>query len=427
MLAGICFLLATAPHMTFALAPKSEAPYFEKFYSPGPAQQLLIAQSTPQAAPSEGLNLDAPSIDAKKDEGANLGPLSNINFGGALDMRLYLPKPGGPTDAHLGMGYFDIHVSELFLTTNIGDHISVLAEQLLVTSPMGNTIGQDHGFVYAIFSSIPGLPENMAIKVGRTRFKFGIDARLDSPANPLRSPVYQTLGTITDKGIELSGYTGFLEWSLGVANGVDSVDREVMSMNGEEAMVATDVRNGSKPVYARLSAEPVDGVSFGLSGFTGKTYPVYSHYGFAMHDMIFNGHTDNSRLIYKNRGAVDGKFKLSSRWDLSAEYAFGTDRDEGQSYSIRNYYTRLDYRIIPQKFTVQLQYNYFDDGRDISIIEGRPYKDSGVFGFGLTWYVTDQSWIRATYLMDDRGIFRSKDGDTKAPEYLGVIQTLLAF
>ena len=188
----------------------TNSPKFGKNYKGGILQNWILAQNSTKAVEGENLNLDAPQLEAKKDEGFSAGPINNLNFGGALDMRLYMPRFGGPTEKHLGFGNFDIHVAELFLTTNVGDHISVLAEQLLVTSEMGNTVGQDHGFVYAIFSNIPAVPENWSLKVGRTRFRFGADARLDSPANVLRSPVYKTLGTITDKGIELSGYSGEL-------------------------------------------------------------------------------------------------------------------------------------------------------------------------------------------------------------------------
>lgn len=416
-------------------------PTFGKNYEGGVLQGWVVAQAktpaqakssstAPVAAPAEagGLNLEAPALEAKPpSEGITAGPFTNLNFGGALDMRLYLPRPGGPTDSHLGFGYFDIHVSELFLTTNIGDHISVLAEQLLVTAPMGSTVGQDHGFVYAIFSSIPGLPENIAIKAGRMRFRFGIDAKLDSPANVLRTPVYKTLGMITDKGIEISGYTGPVEWSLGVANGFDSVNEEVIATSGEKVMVMRDVRNGSKPLFARIGVEATDWLALGFSGFTGNAYPVTSHYGFAMHDMVFNGHTDDSRFIYKNRGAADAKLRLSSSVDLSGEYAFGNDRDMGQNYKVWSGYGRLDWRFVPQKWSAQLQYEYFSDGRNPAVVDGMSYEDTGTIGAGLTYFMTDQSWIRAAWLMDDRGIFRSRGGDSHAPEYMGVIQTMLSF
>jgi hypothetical protein len=110
------------------------------------------------------------------------------------------------------------------------------------------------------------------------RFRFGADAKLDSPANLLKSPVYKTLGNITDRGIEFSGYAGFMEWSLGVMNGIDSINEEVTSKSGEDVMVMRDVRNGSKPVVARVGIETTSWLELGVSGVTGKFYPVYSHY-----------------------------------------------------------------------------------------------------------------------------------------------------
>ena len=379
------------------------------------------------AETSQGLNLEAPSLEAAPVEASSVGPFSNLNFGGALDIRLYLPRRGGPTDEHVGFAALDIHVSELFLTTNIGDHISILAEQLLVTSPMGSTVGQDHGFVYAIFSSIAGLPDDVAIKVGRMRFRFGADAKLDSPANLLKSPVYKTLGNITDRGVEFSGYAGPMEWSLGVMNGIDSINEEVTTKSGEEVMVMREVRNGSKPVVARVGIETTSWLELGVSGVTGKFYPVYSHYGFAMHDMIFNGHTDDTRLIYKDRVALDAKIRLSSNIDVYGEYAFGTDRDAGEDLSVWSAYGRIDWRFAPQRWTLGAQYDYFDDGRDVAVVEGMSYKDSGTLAVALTRYLTDQAWIRAAWMMDDRGLLRSRDGDNKAPEHMGVLQTMLSF
>ncbi len=406
-------------------------PLFGKSYEPGTLQKTLFASTTPEykeptaSQSGSGLNLDAPQLEAKPNEAGDSG--LSLNFGGALDIRGYFPRTGGPTETHLGQANMDIHVAELFLTTNVGDNISVLAEQLLVTSPMGSTVGQDHGFVYAIFSNIPFLPETWSLKVGRMRFRYGIDAKLDSPANVLRSSVYKSLGTITDKGLELSGYGGAFEWSLGIANGVDMIEVPVTAKNGDEIMAEMEVRNGSKPIYARLAYEATDWLALGISGFTGKTYPVYSRYGFAMHDMLFNGHTGMEKLIYKNRYAVDAKIKLSSRWDFSGEYSGGTDRESGETFNVYTLYGRLDYRIRPGKLTAQLQYEYFNDGREDTMVEGMNYDDSGNIGLGLTYYLTDQAWIRVAGLVDDRGIFRSKDGGPNAPEYMGVVQTLLSF
>lgn len=419
-------------------------PTFGKNYEAGLVQNFLVAQvkgnkkneavkaseaTTPDNTTATGLDFDSPNLEPKKDDqGTSIGPINNLNFGGALDMRAYFPQMSGPTDEHMGFGALDIHVAELFLTTNIGDHISILMEQLLVTSKMGDTVGQDHGFVYAIFCSVPGLPEDMAFKLGRLRNRFGVDARLDSPANVLRSPVYKTIGVITDKTLEMSGQLGPVEYSVAVLNGVDTLTVPVTTtVPGVEPEAHVDIKNGSKPVIARLVVDPTDWLSFGASGFTGRVYPVYSHYGFAMHDMLFNGHTDEGTLVYKNRAAVDAKLSLGSKIDLFAEYAMGTDRQGGQTFDVRSYFGRIDYRFVPQKWTLQIQYEFFNDGRDVVIVDNKPYNDNGNFGAAITYHFNDQALIRIAGLMDDRGLFRGKGGDDKAPEYMGIAQTLLSF
>jgi hypothetical protein len=73
------------------------------------------------------------------------------------------------------------------------------------------------------------------------------------------------------------------------------------------------------------------------------------------------------------------------------------------------------------------QYDYFDDGRDVAVVEGMSYKDSGTLAVALTHYLTDQAWIRVAWMMDDRGLLRSRDGDITAPEHMGVLQTMLSF
>ena len=152
-------------------------------------------------------------------------------------MRLYLPQSHGPSYVDLGAANFDLHVVELFLSTNIGDHISLILEQLLVTSKMGDTVGQDHGFVYAVFSEMPWLPSDWSIKAGRFRTHFGIDTHLDSATHILRNPIYKNLGIFTDKGIELSGFYKSFDWSISLINGIDSVLDNVNANSGNVAEV----------------------------------------------------------------------------------------------------------------------------------------------------------------------------------------------
>ncbi len=321
----------------------------------------------------------------------------------------------------MGFGNMDIHVAELFMTTNIGDSISILAEQLLVTSPMGDTIGQDHGFVYAIFSNIPLLPENISLKMGRTRFRYGIDAKLDSPANTLRSPVYKSIGMITDKGVELSGYAGSFEWSLGIMNGADTLTKTVTTTDGGTATITTANRISSKPVVARASIEATDSILIGASAYTGKGYSVLSTQGFGR-DMIFNGAWDRSKLVYKNRAAFDILYKASAKWQFAGEYGMGRDIDNGSNFDISTYFIRSDYQIIPQKLALQLQYEFYDDGRPETSLANI---DTGNLGIGLQYHITQQSWLRGSWTQDDIGLFR--DGNGRKSEYIAILQTFLAF
>jgi hypothetical protein len=395
-------------------------PEFGKNHKGTVIQNFVVAladkkssKEKPKAEPE--LKLDAPKLEPKAEEsnGISAGPINDLNFGGTLDFRFYFPQRHGPTNQKMSFGHFDIHVAELFLTTNVGDHISVLLEQLLNTSNAEMGVGQDHGFVYAIFSDIPLLPESISLKLGRTRFRYGVDTKLDSAANILKSPVYKDLGWITDKGLELSGYFGPVDFSAGVMNGPETLNPGTGHV---------EISQNSKPVVARIGVEIADFLQVGVSGFTGRAYPVYSDYDFEMSDMNFNAHLDESKFVYKNRAAADVLFK-AGKWQVAGEYSRGTDRDSGTSYDVWSAFGRVDYRVIPQKLSLSLQYEFFDDGRNPTLGANTP--DTGVLGAAITYYMTDQSWIRLAHLQDDRGLFRKDDGP--GPEYMTAVQTLLAF
>ena len=99
----------------------------------------------------------------------NLGPISNINFGGLLDLR-YIASSDNKA------GNLVIHVNELVVSANVTDNISLLLEQLLPTSELISLVGDDHGFATALVSNLPYLPAGTALKIGRYRFKYGVDA-----------------------------------------------------------------------------------------------------------------------------------------------------------------------------------------------------------------------------------------------------------
>jgi hypothetical protein len=366
------------------------------------------------------LNFEKAKLDPSQQNASSLtvGPFNNINFGGAVDMRLYAPQSHGPTYSHLGAAHFDLHVVELFLTTNIGDHISLLLEQLLITSKMDDPVGQDHGFVYAVFSEIPWLPRDWSLKLGRFRTHFGIDTHLDSATHILRNPAYKNIGIFTDKGLELSGFWKSFDWSVSVVNGIDSVLDSINTNPGHEAEVRRAQATNSKPVVARLGFDLSNNFNLGLSGFSGLTHPVTSEYGYSMSDMLFNARLNEGKIVYKNRYAADMTLKISSKFKIAAEYCTGIDRDEGYTRTVSSAFTRVDYKIIPQKLTLALQYEYFNDGRTNEIM------DTGTIGAALSYHLNEQSWLRIGWLQDDRGLFRSK---ATGPEYMAVAQTFITF
>ena len=149
-----------------------------------------------------------------------------------------------------------------------------MAEQLLTTSKLSgidDQVGDDHGFVYAIFSNVPLLPAGTSIKIGRFRFKWGIDAVLDAAANPIYPITRKNLGFITDKGIELSGFFGDIDYTLGVADGPDHVEVAVEDANRNSIGVLDKaIQNNSMPLFFRVSSK-FSSSKLGLSYFEGKS------------------------------------------------------------------------------------------------------------------------------------------------------------
>jgi hypothetical protein len=59
-----------------------------------------------------------------------------------------------------------------------------------------------------------------------------LDAVLDDPANPIYPLTRKNLGFISDKALELSGFFGDIDYTIGLANGPDHVEVVVKDANG---------------------------------------------------------------------------------------------------------------------------------------------------------------------------------------------------
>ena len=359
-----------------------------------------------RGAEDEGLQLEAPTLaPPPPPPSTSLGPFGNINLGGTLDYRFIIPTNGDSPS--LG-----IHVNELFVTTNIGDNIAILAEQLLLTSDMETVVGQDHGFVYAIFTNLPGLPADLAVKVGRIRFRYGIDAVSDAPANPARNLVYKNLGMISDKGIEVSGYYGDLDYSAAALMGPDFLEQPVTGTSGS---IKVPAEHNNRPTALRLGYESPWDVKAGLSVFRGQAYRFVNGPMFDMDDMLTNGSLDRGGVVLKRRASLDLRYGIG-RWDVSGEATVGDDHEAGAAVNVRGYYARVDYAVIPQKLKLLLQYDLWRDG-----LPQTP--DDGVITGGVTYNALDQATLRLVGLVSDASL----SGHNAHMETVVVAQMLLTF
>ncbi|MBI5743582.1 MAG: hypothetical protein HY952_03450 [Elusimicrobia bacterium] len=352
------------------------------------------------ATASAQFNFDSPSLGeetpAKEAKAAAApGAVSNISFGGLFDVR-YMALGGNAPGAM-------VHVDELVVTANIGDNISILAEHLLPTSRLAGAddiIQDDHGFVFALFSNIPYTPQGTAFKIGRFRFKWGIDAVLDSPSNMLYPLTKKNLGFITDRGLELSGFWGPVDYSAGLADGPEFVDNMVMDGAGNElGTVRRNVKNNSLPLLARLSTN-VDFsriLRLGTSYFDGVSWPYINDMtrmpGMGARTEMPGGMPDTTQLVYKQKWAADSTVKWK-RLDLQAEYSQGKDRfTDGTKAHTRGCFGRLDYAFMPGKLLAQAQYDRFDDGLPLT-------KDEQAAGAGVQIFIHNQAFIRLGYILN---------------------------
>ena len=344
------------------------------------------------------------------------GAFGNLIFGGALDVRRITRGTDlVPDGRNWDTGTTLIHVAELVATTSVGEHISLLGEQLLTTSPLGTQVADDHGFVYAILTGLPVLPKGASLKIGRFRHAFGIDTKSDAAANPLYNLVRKNIGFISDRGIQLNGYVGPVAYVLSLADGPDSlrtvVDGTVESgirigPHGSGGGVLEPIRNNSPPLFLHVNGTlPLLGKRIWIGGsyFDGNSYPFNPN----------NGDVNPSTLIYKRRVGLATNFKIW-RLNLAAEWVRGVDTQllkyvqppivGDRTATVEGYYLHAE---IPLTETVDVrlkydvwnpdaeQYNTFNFTRTR---EAQPWT---TLGGALTWHFTEGALARLVYQVNN--------------------------
>jgi|GEM_PF-4010301 len=276
-----------------------------------PLASLSVAAAVfSSGALAQDLNFDAPAVEQKKDSviPQQIGPVSNISLGGAIDWRvMYTNGEKRP------MAF--IHVNEFVVSANVGEHIAVSAEQLLLTSEMGSVVGQDHGFVTVSLVQLPFLPNGMSVKLGRFRGKFGLDAQVDSPANIFPSQELRSNGFVTDVGVNLDYAFGDFEAILEIFNGPD-----FRTSNGNRQGMLVE----KLPVQGRFLYQPTSNFKLGVSGLYGETWS--NQVDPAVLDMSSLGsRLDTSRTLERRRVALDAGLKTP--WaELYGEGIYGRDK-----------------------------------------------------------------------------------------------------
>ena len=291
----------------------------------------------------------------------------------------------------------------------------MLFRSLLPTTKLVSLVADDHGFASAIISNLPLLPMGTALKVGRHRFKYGVDARLDAPANPLYPLVRRNLGFISDLGIELSGFLGPVSYYISGVNGPDHLEIPAAIVENEQASSSSGktivpIRNNSKPVAARLTTELPGSLELGLSYFEGRSWAyVNGSRDVGIHAP--GGVIDKSRVIFKRRYTADAAYSLW-KLDLLGEVTFGQDHLGKTRADVQGYYGRVDFNLIPQKFTLSGQYDLWDDGLETT-------NDEHTLSGAVTYHISDQVFIRGAYAYQELN-------DNPRPN-VGTIQLYLPF
>lgn len=344
------------------------------------------------------------------------GAFGNLIFGGALDIRRITRGTDlVPDGSNWHTGTTLIHVAELVATTSVGEHISLLGEQLLTTSPLGTQVADDHGFVYAILTGVPVLPKGASLKMGRFRHAFGIDTKSDAAANPLYNLVRKNIGFISDRGIQLNGYVGPVAYVLSLADGPDSLrtvgDGTVESgirigPHGSGGGVLKPIHNNSPPLFLHVNGTLAllgKRIWLGGSYFDGNSYPFNPN----------NGDVNPSTLIYKRRVGLATNFKIW-RFNLAAEWVRGADTQllkytqtsiEGdRTATVEGYYLHAEIPLT-ETVDVRLKYDIWnpDTGRynTFNFNRTREAQPWTTLGAALTWHFTEGALARLVYQVNN--------------------------
>lgn len=326
-------------------------------------------------------------------------PSLTYTIGGAIDMRVAIATQDRGNPVRTVEPF--VHVAEIVLQTTIGQRVTLLGEVLLPMNAdqplLEQFLGNDHGFYYVTIRDVPY--PTASLWAGRYRIPYGVDAVLDGASNPLPTPVYRSLGRISDLAIMVKGWASVLEYSVAVTDGIGVLPAPEGST--EEDQLVEDW-----PVFGRVAvdlADAVPGLHAGVSGYYGRSFrePPIGH---AAH-MPGVG-----VLALKWRGAlatwwVAGRFGVHVEGEMGqdelegdalADYRAQTSRPDFDAFETLSVFGRVSYRLF-DPFDVAAQAHYFDPNRNRENADDGSERELGV-GAAATYRFLEQVRGRLAWL-----------------------------
>ncbi len=256
--------------------------------------------------------------------GESSGTKVSYILGGALDMRIGIPTNKRGADERSADGF--VHVAEISVQSKVSEKITLIGELLLPLNRdrplLSQMLANDHGFFYATISDLPY--RTGSLWLGRYRLPYGVDAVLDGASNPLPTPVYRSLGIISDLAIMVKGFAGVMSYSLAVTDGVGVLPNT--SPNPDQAPARGGERIDDWPIFGRLGFDLADfmpGLNFSLSGYSGRA-------GRDLFVSAIGRRFGDPRLVRKLRGAAS-LWYTAGRVGLYLEGESGQDILEGRT------------------------------------------------------------------------------------------------
>jgi phosphate-selective porin len=208
-------------------------------------------------------------------------------------------------------------------------------------------------------------------------FSLVVDALTGRGKDVIGNQIGRDIGVQLGGSLLKSGDISLLEYRVGLFNGT--------------GINISDTANEAKDVVARLIANPVKGLSVGIS--------YYNGWGKAIEPAAdFMGRSQT-----RNRMGAEASF-TSKRWSFKGEYILGKDGTTDRS----GWYAMAGYYAIPQKLELVGKYDTYDP--DLDTVDNISTRIAA----GLNYNFNNWSRIQAFYT------FRNEEGESSNNNYLSV-------